>query len=325
MKNILITGGAGFIGCHLAQKLAQHPDNRLCLADNLQRGRNDDAFEALTTLPNVRFVQVDLSTPSSFEQLGKGFDEVYHLAAVIGVRNVLERPYEVVRLNALTTLHLLDWMSAGGAEKIVFSSTSEAYGWTQQVMPLPVPTPEDVPLALTEIGNPRSSYAGSKIFGELAVTHACNVNKKRFTIVRYHNVYGPRMGYNHVIPELFGRMMAGESPLTVYNAHHTRAFCHVDDAVCATQLAMESSSADGATINIGNDTEEIAIGDLAKRLIKMAGGKCEIVTAQVSYDPIQRRCPDITRARELLGYKPSVSLDEGLRRTVAWYRDNPKP
>ncbi|MEO6847209.1 MAG: NAD-dependent epimerase/dehydratase family protein [Chthoniobacterales bacterium] len=324
MKKILITGAAGFIGYNLAQKLAKNPENHLCLADNLQRGRNDDVFTELTKLPNVRFLQMDLSTPSAFEKLDKGFDEVYHLAAVIGVSNVMERPYDVVRLNALTTLHLLDWMAQGGAEKILFSSTSEAYGWTQQFHKLPIPTPEEVPLALTEIGNPRSSYAGSKIFGELAVTHACQTYKKKFTIVRYHNVYGPRMGYNHVIPELFGRITNGESPLTVYNAHHTRAFCHIDDAVTATQLAMESPAADGATINIGND-KEITIEDLATRMIKIAGVNCEIRTEAASHDPINRRCPDISRARELIGYKPSVTLDEGLASTMAWYRTHPKP
>jgi UDP-glucose 4-epimerase len=172
-RRILITGGAGFVGYHLVRRLAEEEENEITLADDLSRGRLDDELKAVAARPNVRLVTADLTDPESVRRLDGGYDDVYHLAAVIGVRNVLERPQDVVRVNALATIHLLDWFVAGGGEKLLFSSTSEAYAWTQQFYRLHVPTPEDVPLSLTDLSDPRSSYAGSKIFGELAVTQYC--------------------------------------------------------------------------------------------------------------------------------------------------------
>ena len=320
MTKVLITGAAGFVGCHLATELAQRSGYELTLVDNFARGKHDEDLATLLACPNVRLISADLSTPEAFAQLGDGYDHVYHLAAIIGVKNVLSRPYDVVRINALTTLHLLEWFRLGGGAKLLFSSTSEAYGWTQQFYALPIPTPENVPLALTEIGNARSSYAGSKIFGELAVTHGCAVANKPFVIVRYHNVYGPRMGFEHVIPELYERTLAGENPLVVYSTNHSRAFCYVSDAVAATIAAMESPATDGVTLNIGNDEEEVTIGDLAQRVLTKVRPGAQIEPREAKHDPILRRCPDIGRARELLGYRPRVKLDEGLDRTFAWYR-----
>lgn len=318
MKRILITGAAGFVGCHLARELSEVADNQLVLVDNFARGRLDEDFEAVTSRSNVQLLSADLTDPRTFEQIGTGFDCVYHLAAIIGVKNVMKRPWDVVQVNGLSTLHLLEWFRSGGAQKLLFSSTSEVYAWTQQFHDLPVPTPEDVPVALTDLGIARSSYAGSKIFGELAVTHACASAGKAFVIVRYHNVYGPRMGFEHVIPELCKRVLSGQNPLVVYSTDHIRAFCYITDAVSATIAAMESDVADGQTINIGTD-EEVTIGDLAVRVLRATNVTAEIAAQSAGYDPIKRRCPDISRARRLLGYRPQVSLSEGLERTLAWY------
>ena len=320
-RRILITGGAGFVGYHLVRRLAEDEENEITLADDFSRGRLDDELNAVAAEERVRLVTADLTEPSSLEQLGGGYDEVYHLAAVIGVRNVLERPEDVVRVNALATVHLLDWFVAGGGEKLLFSSTSEAYAWTQKFHPLSVPTPEDVPLSLTDLSDPRSSYAGSKIFGELAVTQYCRTSGKPFVIVRYHNVYGPRMGHEHVIPELFERALAGQDPLVVYSADHRRAFCYVSDAVEATSAAMRLPDANGHTINVGNDREEIEIGELARLVLERAGLEREIAPELAANDPVKRRCPDLARARDLLGYEPRVSLEEGLDLTLAWYAE----
>ena len=317
-QRILITGGAGFIGFHLASELAREPSCLVVLADNFSRGKRDDELERLTQRPNVRVVSADLTDPQAFAALGTGYDEVYHLAAILGVQNVLNRPHEVLRVNDLSTLFLLDWFVKGGGERLLFSSTSEVYAWTQRFYPLPIPTPEDVPVAITDPKNPRSSYAASKIVGEIAVAQYCGVFNKPYAIVRYHNVYGPRMGTAHVIPELYLRALGGESPLLVSSAGHRRAFCYVSDAVAATVAAMRTPAAAGATINVGNDREEVSIGELAERLLAVASLRVPVVP-QGANDPIPRRCPDITRARELLGYQPRVALVEGLGRTVEWY------
>jgi nucleoside-diphosphate-sugar epimerase len=320
-RRILITGGAGFVGYHLAQALSQDEADEVTLLDNLSRGTRDTDLEALTQRANVTLVVGDLTEVDVWEQLERGYDEVFHLAAVIGVRKVVEHPAEVIRTNALSTLHLLDWLVDGGGRKLLFSSTSEAYAWTQHFHALPVPTPEDVPVSLTDLSDPRSSYAGSKIFGELAVAQYCRAHGKPFAIVRYHNVYGPRMGNEHVIPELFQRARSGQDPLTVYSVDHRRAFCYVSDAVAATVAAMREPAAEGWTINVGNDREEITIGELAERLLQRADIEATISPQQAASDPVERRCPDLTRARDLLGFEPRVMLDEGLEETLGWYAD----
>jgi UDP-glucuronate decarboxylase len=320
-RRILITGGAGFVGHHLAQALSDEGRDEVTLLDNLSRGERDEDLTALTRRPNVRLSVGDLRDADVWDQLGDGYDEVYHLAAVIGVRKVVERPAEVIRTNALSTLHLLDWFVDGGGRKVLFSSTSEAYAWTQHFHDLPVPTPEDSPLSLTDLSDPRSSYAGSKIFGELAITQCCRASGKPFVIVRYHNVYGPRMGSEHVIPELFLRALSGQDPLTVYSVGHRRAFCYVSDAVAATVAAMREPAAEGLTVNVGNDREEITIGELAERLLRHARIEARVAPREAASDPVKRRCPDLTRARNLLGYEPKVMLDEGLERTLAWYAE----
>lgn len=318
-RRLLVTGGAGFIGLHLADALSAGGTDEVWLVDDFTRGRRDADLLALAARPNVRLVEGDLTDPGTLPALGGGFHETYHLAALLGVRRVLERPYDVLRVNALLTLNVLDWARQGGTARLLFSSTSEAYAWTQHVMPLPVPTPEAVPLTLTDLANPRTAYAGSKVHGELLVTQGCRSAGLPFVIVRYHNVYGPRMGSEHVVPELYRRAATGENPLTVYSPEHRRAFCYVSDAVEATIRAMRTAQADGATLNVGNDRGEVTIAELARRLLAVAGIDAELRPAAAVNDPVVRRCPDLTRARALLDYEPVVGLDEGLARTIAWY------
>lgn len=317
-RRILVTGGAGFLGCHLATELAGDPASDVTLLDNFTRGRDDAELAALAARPNVRCIVGDVTDAALYRDLGH-FDEVYHLAGIVGVRNVLRRPADVLRVNAIGTLRLLDWCSGGGGARVLFASTSEVYAWTQLFHPLPVPTSEAVPLALTDLADPRGTYAGSKIFGELAVTQICLAAGTPFVIVRYHNVYGPRMGHDHVIPELYARARAGERPLAVYSADHQRAFCYVSDAVDATIAAMRCTGATSRTINIGNDSEEITIAELAALVLEMAGSDAEIEPRTAANDPIVRRAPDLTLARALLGYEPKVPLREGLARTLEYY------
>jgi UDP-glucose 4-epimerase/UDP-glucuronate decarboxylase len=318
-RRILITGGGGFIGYHLASALAGDGTNQIILVDNFARGRMDRDLARLCEHPAVRLLPLDLRDAASYAELGGGFDEVYHLAAMLGVENVLKRPVDVLRVNALMTAEFLEWFIAGGGERLLFSSTSEAYAWTLQFHELPIPTPEEVPLALTDLRNPRSTYAGSKIFGEMAVIHYCQSAGKPFVITRYHNVYGPRMGHDHVIPQLYRRAVDGQNPLTVYSADHVRAFCFVSDAVAATVAAMRTPAAAGETFNVGNDSEEVAMGDLARRILAKAGITAEIACQAAANDPIRRRCPDVSKARRILDYRPAVSLDQGLGITLPWY------
>ena len=319
-RKILITGALGFIGFKVARRLSEEPDTKLLLIDNLTRGLMDNEAKQLIEKENVRFMNGDLTDPDLYDQFGGGYSEVYHFAAVVGVKKVTNHPDIVIRINALATLHLLEWFVHGGGDSLMFPSTSEAYAWTQTFHKLPIPTPEAVPLAITSIDNPRTSYAGSKIFGELAVTHYCNKHSKRFAIVRYHNIYGPRMGTAHVIPQLYKRAIIDrQNPLVVYSADHIRAFCYIDDAVEGTIATMRKIAADGQTFNIGNDNEEIKMGALAQKILEFGGLEAAIQALPAENDPIVRRCPDITKARELLDYIPKISLEEGIRLTSNYY------
>lgn len=318
-KRILITGGAGFVGYHLAFRLSQNPLHDIVIVDNFIRGKLDREFDTTLKQPNIKCIFGDLTDKETYKHLGSNFDEVYHFAAIIGVKNVLSHPHEVLRVNSISLLFLLDWFVNGGGSKLLFASTSEVYAWTQHFHQLPIPTPEDVPLSLNSLYNPRSTYAGSKIFGELAVTQYCTVFRKPFVIMRYHNVYGPRMGFEHVIPELYFRVVNGQDPLIVYSADHIRAFCYISDAIEATISAMREEVACGLTFNVGNDEEEITIGELARRILKKANKCVDIIPEKAGNDPVLRRCPDITKAKEKLAYKPKVCLSEGLDLTLGWY------
>lgn len=315
----LITGGAGFIGYHLASALVDQGDE-VHLVDNLSRGQMDNDLLALIERPGVVFHNADLMQASAFEALDRDFDWVFHLAAIVGVENVTERPYDVLSVNARTLLNALDWLGGTTAKRVCFSSTSEAYGWTMTFHGLPIPTPEDVPLAVDRVDNPRATYAMSKIFGEMAVVQACRRDGRTYSILRYHNVYGPRMGMSHVVPQLFQRMWTGQRPLVVYEPTHRRAFCYVDDAVAGTVATMRHGVPAGI-YNVGNDLEEVAISELARTLAEVCGEPAMPMEFATAAGPlIARRAPDLRRLREVTGYVPSVSLREGLGRTVTWYR-----
>lgn len=314
----LITGGAGFIGYNLAAALSEAGED-VVLVDNLARGRVDEEMRGFLERGNVELLELDLEDPEAVRALPNGVDRVFHLAAVVGVRNVLENPDRVLRVNARTTLNMLDWFVESDGSAFFFSSTSEAYAWTHKVWGVPIPTPEDVPLAVDDIGNRRASYAVSKYFGEMAVTHTCERVRKRYIIARYHNVYGPRMGLAHVIPEVYKRIHEGQDPLELYNVEDQRAFCYVDDAIRATIDLMAEGVASGV-YNIGNSEEEVTIGELGRIMLEAGGRPDGEVRALKSSGPgISRRVPDTGKLKSAIGYEPAVPLREGVRRTLAWY------
>jgi UDP-glucose 4-epimerase/UDP-glucuronate decarboxylase len=269
MARVLVLGGAGFVGAHLAARLADE-GHALTLVDDLSRGRSDAVLAELCARPGVRFVQADLTAPSALDGLSRQWDQVYMLAAVVGVRNVERDPARVIRTNALALMAVLDWLPAAG-ETLFFSSTSEVYAGSVGLGLAPVPTPEDVPLAIADAAAPRAAYAISKLLGEAAVIHAGRARGLRWVIGRYHNVYGPRMGADHVIPEMALRAIRREDPFLVYGPGQRRAFCHVADAVEATLRLATTESAAGHVVNIGNDSDETVIEDLAVLVCRRAG------------------------------------------------------
>ena len=242
MARALLLGGAGFIGAHLAARLLDDA-HTVSIVDDLSRGRRDAELEALARRGAV-LLERDLTRADALAGLSDEWDQIYLLAAVVGVRNVERDPARVLRVNGLSVLHVLDWLPGRG-ETLFFASTSETYAGGVMAGVVPVPTPETVPLSVPDVGAPRFAYAASKIFGEAAVLHAARARGSRCVVSRFHNIYGPRMGADHVIPELSLRALRGEDPFRVFGAAQRRAFCHVTDAVDAITRLMGTPTAAG--------------------------------------------------------------------------------
>lgn len=320
MSHILITGGAGFIGYHLSYHLSQQ-NNDVTVIDNFARSEKDVEFKQLIARPNVHFVKGDITDPQTLEGLVDTFDYVYHLAMINGTKNFYEKPHEVIRVGVMGTLNILDWMAQKNQGKLLFASSSEAYAGAFKIMgeKFPIPTPEDVPLVIDDPTNVRWSYAASKMIGEVAMHSFAHVGKlPNYAIVRYHNIYGPRMGFDHVVPQVIERIIQKENPFKVYGAQQTRTFCYIDDAVDATQLVMEHKETNGKTIHIGRDDDEIKIKDLVENLFTISEyhPTCEEVSAPQG--STHRRCPDTTKLKNL-GFRTRVDLYEGLHHCFDWY------
>ncbi|MEU5696699.1 NAD-dependent epimerase/dehydratase family protein [Actinosynnema sp. NPDC020468] len=311
----LVLGGAGFIGLHLTRKLLAD-GHEVTIVDDFSRGKDDPELAAL----DVPVISADLTDPAAFESIPHDAERVHLLAAIVGVRNVERDPARVIRVNTLAVLNTLDWIEPH--QKLFFASTSEAYAGGVATGLVPVPTPETVPLVVEDITAPRFAYAVSKSLGEAAVVHTGRAKGVPVVIGRFHNVYGSRMGADHVIPELSLRALRREDPFVVYGSDQFRAFCHVDDAVDAIVRLVEADDAAGRIVHIGDDTAETNIGDLTKLVLDIAGHDPELEKAPAPDGSVQRRCPDLTRLRALTGYEPKVSLEDGVRRTFEWYRDN---
>lgn len=318
MARSLLLGGAGFIGLHLARRLLADAGAQVTIVDDFSRGRHDDELEAVAARPGVELVTADLTDADSLRALPRAWDEVYLLAAVVGVRPVMADPARVIRVNTLATLVALDWIEPPA--RVFFASTSEVYAGGVERGIVPVPTPESVPLAIEDVEHPRFAYAASKILGEAAAIHYGAARKLPCVIGRFHNVYGPRMGTDHVIPELCLRALGGEDPFRVYGAEQRRAFCHVGDAIDAIVALVRHPAAWSGIVNIGNDREETAIADLAALVLETAGRRPVIRREPAPGGSVSRRCPDLQRLRELTGVSPRISLRDGVRETFEWYR-----
>ena len=223
---ILIIGGAGFIGFHLAKKLSI--SNHILIVDNLSRGKLDKDFKELLKNKNINFKKIDIS--HSKLKIANNFDFIFNFAAIVGVQNVNLKPDQVLEKNVLLQLASIKIaQSQKKLKKFIFSSTSEIYSGSLNNNLIKFPTPEDNLICLNKLDNSRHTYMLSKIYGEAI----CNFSKIPFVIVRLHNIYGPRMGMQHVIPQWIIRVLKQKKnqPFLLENAGHSRTFCYIDDAI----------------------------------------------------------------------------------------------
>jgi len=320
MAEILVTGGAGFIGGHLAVALLAD-GHTVDLLDDFSRAVHDDTLASLAAGAGgrLRLREGDILDPATLPRLDAHYDIVFHLAAIIGVAHVLQRPYDVLWKNVALLDRVLSFArTQPRLRRLVFASTSEVYAGTLQHFTLPFPTPETAPLAVTDLGHPRTSYMLSKLYGEAMCRHS----GLPFTIVRPHNFYGPRMGLSHVVPELLRRAVETPdgTPFEVYSTSHRRTFCYIDDAAEMLRAAALNEACVGQTLNLGRQEPEVSIGELAEVVLRVVGRRLAIHPLPETPGSPPRRCPDMSRTIALLGPRPQLDLAEGVRRTYDWYR-----
>ena len=314
---ILITGGAGFIGTHLAKHLVDG-GYTVCLVDSFVRGVRDRDLELLLSKQQATFSTIDLLDRAAVLSLGRDFEVIFHLAAIVGVAHVMERPYETLVDNVKMIDNVI-----GLAKKqtrfarLFFASSSEVYAGTLKYFQLPFPTPECTALAVTPLEEARTSYMLSKIVGEAM----CQQADLPFTIFRPHNVYGPRMGMVHIIPEQLRKIWEAvpDTEVGLYSSDHRRSFCYIDDAVEMLKKMLEIDSCVGKTLNLGNESPEITIRKVAQTCIDVTGKKLTIKALPPTPGSPERRAPDMKQCQKILNYQPKVDLAEGISKTWAWY------
>lgn len=310
-----MAGGAGFLGSHLCDSLLDRGDRVICV-DDLSTGRLANV-EHLFGLPDFTFIERDIVAPGLDDEVrrlldGEALDRVMHLASPASPPEYLRRPLETLNAGSLGTRRLLDLAVQHGA-RFFLASTSEVYG-----DPLVHPQPESYWGNVNPIGE-RSIYDESKRFAEALTmayhrTHGIDVR-----IVRIFNTYGPRMQIDdgRVITNFVGQALRGD-PITIYgDGSQTRSFCYVDDEIRGL-LALLDGPVTGP-INIGNPKSFTMI-ELAEVVIELTGAASTLVSCPLPSDDPKLRQPDITQARELLGWEPNIQLREGLKRTIAAFR-----
>jgi UDP-glucose 4-epimerase len=317
---VLITGGAGYIGSHLADRaLADGHD--VVVLDNLSLGKLANLEHNLDD-PHYRFVEGDIVDSQLVGQLIDECELVYHLAAIVGVTHVLNDPLETIMTNVSGTGAVLGEAASRG-RRVVLASSSEVYG-KSAVLPLV----EDGDRLLGSTGIPRWCYSTAKAMDEHLALAYHRQRDLLVTIVRYFNSYGPRLdprGYGSVVARFISQALAGE-PLTVHgDGEQTRCFTYVDDTVEGTVLAGAVEAANGEVLNIARG-DETSIGQLAETIRDVTGSSSEVVHVPYeeeygeSFEDTRRRVPSVEKAERVLGFRARVPLAEGLRRTVDWFR-----
>jgi len=314
-KKVLISGGAGFIGSHLCDYYISQGEDVWCI-DNLSTGTLDN-IEHLLKEPSFRFIQADVISLDVDNTLKEKFDIIFHLASPASPPDYFRLPLETLKVNSLGTEKMLEIARISNA-KFIFSSTSEVYG-----DPTISPQPENYWGNVNPVG-PRSVYDEGKRYGEALVMAYYRKYKADTRIVRIFNTYGERMRLNdgRVIPNFIGQLLQGK-PLTIYgNGKQTRSFCYISDLIKGITKMMEADY--HLPVNLGNPAE-FTILQLAEIIQKIAGIETQIeFLPPLEDDPKQRR-PDISKAKELLGWEPLVSLEEGLKKTIQYFQSIPIP
>lgn len=314
MINVLVTGGSGFLGSNLVKYLI-NKKKKITVIDNNSRG----TFLNLKDISNkLKFIKGDLRDTKLLKRQLRNIDTVFHLAAINGTENFYKSPGEVLDVGINGTSNLIKAVNETRVKKFIFASSSEVYQ-----RPEKIPTPEDININFPNLTNPRYSYGISKLAGEILVNFYLNKNIKKI-IFRPHNIYGPAMGYEHVIPQLINKILHNSKILNKEEirlqiqgkGNETRSFCYIDDAVEQIFLCSKLGS-NKSIYNIGKN-DEISIRDLIKTIEKVLKIKINIHTTKIKEGSVSRRCPDVKKINKFK-IKSNTSLNVGLTKTIDWY------
>ena len=310
-KRILITGGAGFIGTTLALRLYQ--DNQIVILDNMSRNALEGT--ALESSPNVTILKGDVCDSECVRAAVDGAQYVLHLASIAGVDTVMQKPVQTMEVSLYGTVNVLhSCKEQGDVERFVDFSTSEVFGrYAYNVGEGDVTT-------LGAVGEARWTYAVSKLATEHLTYNYYKQFGLRTVAVRPFNIYGPRqvgMGAIHH----FIRQAIQNQPISVHNdGSQIRSWCYIDDIIEGVFSVLENDAAIGHTFNIGNPRSTLTIYNLAREIVRLSGSSSTIDFVPWDATDVELRIPNIDKARQLLGFEPRIDLEDGLLRTIDWYR-----
>ncbi len=310
-QRILLTGGAGFIGSTLATALVEN--NFVRVYDILDR--NTLASLPIADHPNLELVKGDVRDIDHLAGAADGMDAVVHLASVAGVSTVLNNPVKTMRVAIDGTANVLEACKrAGGIKRIVDFSTSEVFGR------FAFNARENEATPIGPVGESRWTYAVAKIASEHLAHAYGREHNLPLVSLRPFNVYGPGQIGEGAIHNFIKRAITNEPIIVNNDGRQIRSWCYVTDMVKGTLLALHHPNAEGQVFNIGNPTATLTVLRLAELVRRMTGSSSEIQFKRNDYPDVETRVPNIDKARELLGYEPDVSLEDGIEKTIAWYR-----
>jgi len=311
-KTIFITGGSGFIASHLIGRYIE--DNKIIVYDNYTRDSIQFNKETLGH-ENLTAVRGDVLDPDHLIEASRGADIIVHCAAIAGIFSVGNSPSTTMKVNLIGTYNVLEAALKNGIKRIIDFSTSEIYG------SFVYRGKETDNAIIGPVGERRWIYAVGKLASEHMVHAYAEEYGLEVTSVRPFNVYGPRQIGEGAIQQMVTRALRDEE-ITVYNdGLQIRAWCYVSDFVDALCLAIEQDKGVNQIFNIGNPLTATTVYSLAQKVVEMVGSKSKIVFKKHPGEEIEVRIPNVEKAKELLGFEPKVGLEEGLRKTIQWYKE----
>ena len=318
MSRKVIIGAAGFIGFHLAKSFLDDGESEVILIDSFVNSKPDIFFDQLTRMARCKFFNVDAKNVDIVGSLIRKKDIVFNLAAINGTKKFYDIPHTVLSETSIPSILIPEICAKNKVDLYVYFGSSESYAGGVTLGITKIPTNETVPLVISDVNNPRWSYAAAKTIGEVATISANLQFGLRYQILRIHNFYGPRMGTNHVIPDLIAKFSAEN--YRVAGCDQSRTFLYVNDGINYIKSLYKNYESYNQIINIGSQYE-VKINELAEMIMKEIGKTGTIECEESPAGSVSRRVPDLTKLNNYMKLS-ETTLRSGISTTVSWYKEN---